>query len=232
MCFKLLFFSFNCKIKYLETSEDLFKLFKAGLPKRPNLRGIGGFLVREGKGEWQYSKKRVTSMKGNSRVILPKIMKKFRDEAALETMRTEVMQDFLEFIRKNCNKRGEQCSNLSNSELRGLKSLKKRVKNGEIVVVPTDKTGKLCVMAREAYEEAGSVHVGKDEKVGQEEVDRIDGEVNGNISLLIKFFRLGKGWNQTGRMRESLITGSQSICPLYLHTIHKLFLTKNWAKCE
>ena len=160
------------------------------------------FLVRDGVKEWQYSKKRVTSMKGNSRVVLPKIMKNFRDEAALETLRTEVMQVFKTHIKKNCNDRGEQRSNLSNSELRGLRSLKKRVKNGEIVVVPTDKTGKLCVMAREAYEEAGKVHVDKDEKVGQDEVDSIDGEINGNVSLLIKFFRLGKGWNQTGRVRD------------------------------
>ena len=155
-------------------------------------------------------------MKGNSRVILPKLMKDFRDEAALETMRVEIMQVFKNYIKENCREKGEQKSNPSSSELRGLKSLKKRVKAGEIVVVPTDKTGKLCVMARTAYEEAGRVHTSKDEVVGQEEINRIEGEINGNVSLLAKFFRLGKGWNQVRRVRETIITGSQSICPLYL----------------
>ena len=100
--------------------------------------------------------------------------------------------------------------------MRGLISLKKRVKEGELVVVPTDKTGKLCIMARERYEEAGAVHTSKDRKVSQDEVDEIEAEVNGNVSMLIKFFRLGQGWNQVRRVRETMLTGSQSICPLYL----------------
>ena len=40
---------------------------------------------KTGKGTWQYSKRRVTGYKGNSRVILPKRSKKFSDEAAIKT---------------------------------------------------------------------------------------------------------------------------------------------------
>ena len=90
------------------------------------------------------------------------------------------------------------------------------MKNGEIVIVQTDKTGKLCVMSREAYEEAGMVHTSKDEEVGQKTVEKIEKEINGNVSLMTKFFRLGKGWNQVGRVRETLITNSQALCPMYL----------------
>ena len=49
------------------------------------------FLVEGGVGRWQFSKKRVTGMKDNSRVVLPRKMKHFKDEAALETMRMELM---------------------------------------------------------------------------------------------------------------------------------------------
>ena len=174
------------------------------------------FLVKGDKAEWQFSKKRVTSMKGNSRVILPGKVKNFKDEAALETLRMETMEVFKQYFREKCNERGEQKSNLSASELRGMKSLKKRVKEGEIVVVQTDKTGKFVVMSREAYEEAGLVHTKKDEEAGQEKVEEIEREINGNVSLMIKFFRLGKAWNQVGRVRETLITKSQSLCPMYL----------------
>ena len=119
-------------------------------------------------------------------------------------------------MKVNCNERGEQRSNLSSSELSGLKSLRKRVEEGEIVVVQTDKTGKLCIMSREAYEEAGLVHTIKDEEVGQKKVEEVEREINGNVSLLAKFFRLGKAWNQVGRVRETLLTKSQSVCPMYL----------------
>ena len=107
------------------------------------------FMVKDGQGVWQFSKKRVTSMKGNTSVVLPSKVKDFKEEAALETMRVEVMEVFRDHIKANCNERGEQKSNLTASEMRGLKSLKKRVKEGELVVVPTDKTGKLCIMSRE-----------------------------------------------------------------------------------
>ena len=143
-------------------------------------------------------------------------MKNFKDEAALETLRMELMEIFRVHMRENCNERGEQKSNLTSSEFRGYQSLKKRVKNGEIVIVQTDKTGKLCIMSREAYEEAGMVHTNKDEEVGQKTVEKIEREINGNVSLMTKFFRLGKGWNQVGRVRETLITNSQALCPMYL----------------
>ena len=65
-------------------------------------------------------------------------------------------------------------------------------------------------------EEAGAVHTSKDKKVSQIEIDKVEAEINGNVSLLIKFFRLGQGWNQVRRVRETMLTGSQAICPLYL----------------
>ena len=109
------------------------------------------FLVKGGVSEWQYSKKRVTSMKGNSRVILLRVMKNFKDEAALETLRTELMGVFKDHIMKNCDEKGTQKSNLTGSELRGLRSLKKRVKSGEIHVSPSDKRKGLVVMSTEMY---------------------------------------------------------------------------------
>ena len=54
---------------------------------------------------------------------------------------------------------GEECEqgkdNLSMGEKRGLKSLRKRVADGEIVVCQTDKSGMFCVLPREQYMEAG-----------------------------------------------------------------------------
>ena len=45
-------------------------------------------------------------------------------------------------------------SNLTRNDIRGLKSLKKRVKEGEIIILPTDKTGLFTGMSRDTYLEA------------------------------------------------------------------------------
>ena len=38
------------------------------------------------------------------------------------------------------------------------------------MVLPTDKTGKFCIMSRQLYEEAGNVHTDKDMEVTMEKV--------------------------------------------------------------
>ena len=54
---------------------------------------------------------------------------------------------------EHCNKWGDQKSNLTEEEEKGLKILKKRVKDKEIIILKTAKTGKFCVMDREKYKE-------------------------------------------------------------------------------
>ena len=85
---------------------------------------------------FNFARKRVTDIKGNSRVILPKKAKDFELEAKLEMLRTEYMGIFRQYLRENCGKYGKQKSNLTKSQLKGLKSLNQRIDNAEIVVVP------------------------------------------------------------------------------------------------
>ena len=53
-------------------------------------------------------------------------------------------------------------SNLSKDEIRGLKSLKKRIEAGEICVCPTDKSKRFAVLTREQYLKSGRAHTKKD----------------------------------------------------------------------
>ena len=41
-------------------------------------------------------------------------------------------------------------------------------------------------------------------------------ELNGHVSMLIKTFKIGEGWDHVERMRETMINNSQAVCPLYL----------------
>ena len=127
-----------------------------------------------------------------------------------------MMSGFREYVKEYCEEDGKQEANLTPAERRGLKSLRKRVKEGKIVIIPTDKTGKLCVMERKVYEEDGLIHTAKDREIGWEEVKKLQMELNGNTAMMIKFFKMGSVWGETDRVRETMLNSSMSVCSMYL----------------
>ena len=174
-------------------------------------------MVYEAEGKtWSYSRKRVTDTKGNSMVILPGRRKNFQEEANLEMLRAEMRGCFREYMRKYCNEKGDQESNLTRGEARGLKSLKKKFTEGSLVVLPTDKSGRFAIMSNENYMRAGSKHVSKDEIVNEEMISKTQNELNGNVSMLIKFTRMGRKWGHGDRMRQTMVNKSLTVCPMYL----------------
>ena len=96
------------------------------------------------------------------------------------------------WVKENCNCMGEQKSNLSKEEQMGLKSLKKRVADGNLVVLPTDKSGRFAIMSMDTYIKAGMVHIKNNEEVGVDEKRANQKVVNGAVSMLVKVFRVGK----------------------------------------
>ena len=126
------------------------------------------------------------------------------------------MGTFRNYVGNFCKEGGKQTSNLSASQARGLKSLKKRVADGEVVIVPTDKSGRLAIMTRAAYMEAGLKHTLKDKLVGWQEIKDSQKELNGHVSMLIKSFRIGSRWDHGARVRETTMGEGLSICPMSL----------------
>ena len=166
--------------------------------------------------KWNFGRRRVTDLKGNNMVILPGKLKNFQDEANLELLRAELKHGFREYIRENCNEKGEIESNLDKDELRGIKSLKKRFKGEEIIILQTDKSGRFAVMSKENYLRAGNKHTSKDEEVTMNTIVRTQSELNGNISMVIKFCKMGHLWKHGDRIRSTMINKSLSVCPMYL----------------
>ena len=163
-----------------------------------------------------YAKRRVTDVKGNSRVILPKRMRNFETEAKLEMFRVESKGVFKQFLAEKCRKNGAQKSNLTKSQLKGLKSLKTRLKDGELVVVPTDKTGNFAVLTRETYLVSGMKHTRGDIEVGWKEVEEAQKEVNGHVAMILKIFRVGEYWGHVDRVRETMLGNDMTVCPISL----------------
>ena len=84
-------------------------------------------------------------------------------------MRIELLTEYRRWVKENCDCKGRQKANLSKRKSEGLKSLQKRIKDGDLVVLPTDKSGRFAIMSMETYMLAGEVHTGRDEEFGTDE---------------------------------------------------------------
>ena len=95
-------------------------------------------------------------------------------------------------------------------------SLMKRSKEGELVILNTDKSNKLAVTTLEIYEEMGQVHTSKDREVEEEEVRQVQRTLNGHMSMTLKFLKAGNSWNHQDRIRSTTINHSEAVSPMYL----------------
>ena len=114
---------------------------------------------------FDFRKKRTTDIKTNQRVYLPE-PRPLREESEL-SVRNDIWEaEIRKYRSEHCDEEDVQTeSNLSESEKRGLKKLKKRADAGEIVIGTTDKSGKLCVSSFDSYVRQGRKHVGDDRAV-------------------------------------------------------------------
>jgi hypothetical protein len=130
--------------------------------------------------ELDFGRLRATEMKNNKRVTLPKASS-IQVEALMEVRRKRAAQLYDLCVRKLGEGSEKGKDNLSMGERRGLKSLKKRVAEGELIICQTDKSGRFCVLTRDQYLEAGRVHVDKDKKIDLEDQKEIERAVNGHM---------------------------------------------------
>ena len=97
---------------------------------------------------FDHGNKRCTDMVENKKVNLPKPVDCF-SESSMKMLYDKIIKTFYKYRAKKCTENGDQTPNLTLKEMRGLKKLRKRVQNKSIVVLKTDKSGKLTTMKRE-----------------------------------------------------------------------------------
>ena len=144
--------------------------------------------------EVDYRKKRATSCKHNNNVILPGPMSP-AEEQEIEARRVIWGKVFDDFLAEFTDEAGVQESNLTQAESRGLEKLQKRVADGSLVIVKTDKSGRFSVMSLEEYERAGRVHSEKDLEVDPKFLQENQRRINGYLSMLIKIFKMKNSKN-------------------------------------
>ena len=71
---------------------------------------------------------------------------------------------------KNKTLNGEQISNLDEEQNKGLRSVLKKLKDEEWLIMKTDKSGKFCIVSYEDYIKMGQSHVRKDIRIERKDV--------------------------------------------------------------
>ena len=114
------------------------------------------------------------------------------------------------------NARSSLSSNLSRSEAAGLKSLKKRVENNELIITETDKSKRFCVLKRDQYYESGAKHTKDDIELSWDQVHSIQKVVNDHCKWLRKIFGVGLNWGHEDRFNSNMVDRGEIVAPLYL----------------
>ena len=97
-----------------------------------------------------------------------------------------------------------------------MRKLRKRIKEGEILVVLTDKSGKLALTTPENYIKMGQEHVKKDKEVTEDKARENQRKLNGHVSMWLKITNMGLDWKHSARIRETCLNNSCCAAPMYL----------------
>ena len=81
-------------------------------------------------------------LKENAEVKLPQPCDA-STESSINVLKNRILEVFRDYKKENCDQKGNQKGNLDPLEAKGYKSLKKRIQEGELVALKTDKSGRL-----------------------------------------------------------------------------------------
>ena len=166
-------------------------------------------------------KGRATDLPECGRVTLPKPLP-VSEEALIELRREIHSKKYREFRKEFTNNEGEQTANLDEKEIRGLRSLLKRIRSGELIIIKTDKSGKFCIVSVADYLKLGEAHTEKDRKISREEVIETEKLLNGHSNSWCKIWSMGGDHKYGDRIMSSKISSSENRATLYpLYKDHK-----------
>ena len=145
--------------------------------------------------------RKATDMAHNSRLILPQ-PRSATEEAILSTRQLLWKATTDQYIHNNCSKDGTQNQhNMSTSQRVGLVKLGKRIRSGELVVLPSDKGNRLTASSTESYQRQGTSHTTQDIKVSRKEVETNQTRLNNLSRGLAQIFKVGHNWGDRNAAR-------------------------------
>ena len=141
----------------------------------------------------------------------------------MQSIKDKMINKIREYKETNCNEKGFiKKGNVSRAVSDGIKSIKERTKEKEIVVYTTDKTGELSVDTTTNYVEALSAHTVNDTKVNKKKVKSLENKCNDHLKQHNKMFSVGSTFGQEQRVSNASTATNVPAPPLYgLRKTHK-----------
>ena len=112
---------------------------------------------------------------------------------------------------KKNGKSRESC--LTDRETKGKRSISLRVKNGEVVLLQTDKSGKQGVLKKEDYIDALQVHLKDDPVVERVEVDKDEKVLSAHAQVVARILRYGANHGHEERVVSAVASSNSPIPP-------------------
>ena len=140
-----------------------------------------------------YTKQRSTDTPFSRRTYLPK--QKYPKLEAMESVRSSsIARAAKSWMESNLDSNGNQVkSNTSKSTRTAINKIKKRIETGNLIVVPTDKSGKFAAMSLDTYIQMGQVHTSKDRNITETELGIIQKDLNDHCKMILNIFMIGVG---------------------------------------
>ena len=159
----------------------------------------------EPNGTMDYSKQRVTDLPTNRRTTIPP-PGKVKEEIVYANMKSRIDTVRENYVKKKCDEKGNiKASNVDTKTKQGIKSLQDRAKKGELLVVPSDKSGKLCVNSVENYVAAMEPHIKNDPVITLSDKNTTERVLNGTTLQLGRILKMGENhnhWDSTKHILE------------------------------
>ena len=132
--------------------------------------------------------RRATDMAHNTRLILPQ-PRSAAEEAVLGARQMVWKETAARYRKENCSEDGSpKQHNMTQTQRIGMKKLAKRIKAGEICVLPADKGNRLTVSSLQSFERQGDSHTINDRKVTRQELESTQTRMNNLSRGLAKVF--------------------------------------------
>ena len=129
-------------------------------------------------------------IKYNTRVIIPDPVEGAQ-EIKIQSIKERIINTTNQHMEESKNKE----SNLTKQERKGRKKIMDRMRIQDLVVIPTDKSGKLALMTKDTYREAAKEHIDKDEEVEWKQVKRTENTANRIAMSMGRILRMGQARN-------------------------------------
>ena len=166
-----------------------------------------------------YSMRRATDIPTCTRLLEPAKAKPSQ-EAVLLNLKDDLMK-VVHNYREEHTKDGLPRSNLSKDETKGLRKIKARIKNQEVVCFSTDKSGKMSLDSTQNYQEAIRVHTTSDPIIDTKTLDSFENILNDHMMHFNKMFSIGSGTSNGNRYRITLASKSTNVAPPSLYGLRK-----------